>query len=95
MLVITPSGPALEGQSYSLTCGYIGDESLAVSETTLRWDKVAPTIMKEVFRGVNYSFAALTHDDEGKYRCVSRITSPYLSSRPVLTQTVTISLTCK
>ena len=95
MLVITPSRPAVEGQAYSLTCDLMGDESLAVTETRIRWDRVTPTFMSEVFRGATYSFAALSRDDEGEYNCVTRITSPYLNSRSFLTQTVTISLTCK
>ena len=93
--MITPSGQTVEGQAYSLTCDLMGDESLAVTETRIRWDRVTPTFMSEVFRGATYSFAALSRDDEGEYNCVTRITSPYLNSSPVLTQNVTIYLSRK
>ena len=95
MLVITHSGPAVEGEAYSLTCDLMGDESLAVTETVIRWDRVTQTVMSEVFRGATYFFALLSRDDEGEYNCVTRITSPYLNSSPVLIQRVTISLARK
>ena len=95
MLVITPSGPAVEGQAYSLMCDLMGDESLAVSETRIRWDKVTSASTTEAFHGAIYSIATLSRDDAGEYNCVASITSPYLNGSPVLTQTVTINLTRK
>ena len=41
-LVITPSGPPIEGETYSLTCDLMGDELLEVTATSIRWDKIRP-----------------------------------------------------
>ena len=75
--MITPSGPANEGQAYSLSCDLMGDESLAVR---FRWDRLTPTLELGIYDERVLSFDPLSSDDEGQYRCTTTITSSYLTS---------------
>ena len=87
--VITASGQPGEGQNYSLTCEVRGDEQLAVSSSTLQWDKDG----REYSHNLTLTFNPLRLDDAGEYRCISTLFSPYLiGSRTVMTQ---ITLICK
>ena len=80
MLVITPNGSLLEGQTYSLTCDLTGDESLDVPEADrrVRWDKVGE--QHGIHRTATLSFTPLSRDDEGEYMCTTNIRSPYLTN---------------
>ena len=89
--VITASGQSIEGQSYSLTCEVRGDESLAVSSSTLRWDKDGV----ETSRNPILTFNALSPDDEAEYRCTSTISSPYLIETRTVTTTMTVAIVGK
>ena len=90
-LVFTTSGPPIEGQTYSLTCDLMGDESLDVTATSIRWDRVTPTFQHGIHQTANLSFNPLSRDDEGQYRCIINITSPYTTSS--LTEVETASFT--
>ena len=91
MLVITASGSTIEGQTYSLTCDLMGDESLDVTEANrrVRWDKVGE--QHGINRTATLSFNPLSRDDEGEYRCTTSIRSPYAIR--TLTEIVTTSFT--
>ena len=78
-LIITSSGSLIEGQTYSLTCDLMGDESLDVTATSIRWDRITPTLQNGVHRTATLSFNPLSRDDEGQYRCTTNIVSPYLT----------------
>ena len=82
MLVITPSGSPTEGQTYSLTCDLMGDESLDVADADnrFRWDRLTPMAMFQegILRAPTLSFTPLTVADAGNYMCTNTITSPYL-----------------
>ena len=69
-----------EGQTYSLTCDLVGDESLDVPDVdrSIRWDRLTPTFRMAVHRGAILSFTSLSRDDDGQYRCTQVIHSPYL-----------------
>ena len=90
-LVITQNGPPNEGQTYSLTCDLMGDESLDVTATSIRWDRLTPNFMMEFRRGATLSFNPLSRNDEGQYRCTTNIMSPYTTNS--LTKMVTTSFT--
>ena len=89
--VITASGQPDEGQSYSLTCEVRGDERLAVSSSTLRWDKDG----REYSRNPTLTFNPLRRDDAGEYRCTSTFSSPYLTGSRTVTQTRTLTVNRK
>ena len=76
-LVFSTSGPPNEGQTYSLTCDLMGDESLAVTATSIRWDRLTPNFTMAVHKGATVSFTPLSRNDEGQYRCTTNIMSPY------------------
>ena len=90
MLVITPSGPANEGQAYSLSCDLTGHESLAVTQRTFQWNRLTPTFQDDVSSTTALSFTPLSHSDGGEYRCTATITSPYLSGDHSISRTETI-----
>ena len=79
-LVITPNGSPIEGQTYSLTCDLMGDESLDVPDVDrrYRWDKVR--VRADIHRTATLSFTPLSRDDEGEYKCTTNIMSPYLTN---------------
>ena len=85
--VITPSGQLGVGLSYSLICEVRGDELLAVSDRSLRWDKDGV----EASRNPTLTFNPLSPSDAAEYRCTSTITSPYLTGTRTVTTTFTIS----
>ena len=80
MLVTTANGSTIEGQTFSLTCDLMRDESLDVPEANrrVRWDKVGE--QRGIHRTATLSFNPLSRDDEGEYRCTTNIMSPYLTS---------------
>ena len=57
-LVITPNGSPNEGHSYSLTCDLMGDESLDVTATSIRWDRITPASQSQsgIHRTATLSF---------------------------------------
>ena len=91
-LVFSTSGPPNEGQSYSLTCDLMGDESLAVSATSIRWDRLTPNFMMAVHRGATLSFTSLSRDDEGQYMCTTNIMSPYTTSSQTEMETTSFTV---
>ena len=88
MLVITTSGSPIEGQTYSLTCDLMGDESLDATES-FKWDRT-PTPKNSTLQTATLSFTALTVADAGNYTCNNTITSPYLISSRTNTQMATV-----
>ena len=86
--VITASGQSIEGQTYSVTCEVVGDESLAVSSRTLRWDKDGV----ETSRNPTLTFNPLSPSDAAEYRCTSNFFSPYLTGSRTVTATVTVTV---
>ena len=97
MLVITTSGPPNEGETYSLTCDLMGDESLDVAgaDNMFRWDRLTPTFQSGIHQTATLSFTPLTLADAGNYTCTNTITSPYLSSNRTITQMKTVSVNGK
>ena len=95
-LFIRPGGSPTAGQTYTLTCDVVGDELLAVTRRRLRWDRVTPSPQMEIFRSLlPLTFDSFSNQDEGEYRCVTTISSPYLTTTRSLSQTRTISVVCK
>ena len=92
-LAITPSGPASEGQTFSLSCDLIGDESLAVTNRRFRWDRETPTFQKGIHTGQTLSFNPLSRDDDGQYRCTTTINSTYLTATrtEITAETITVN----
>ena len=95
MLVIAPNGSLIEGQTYSLTCDLMGDESLDVATSSIRWDRLTPTPQMGILRAPTLSFTPLTVADAGDYMCTNNITSPYLTSTRTKTQTENVSVSGK
>ena len=95
-LVITPSGSPNEGQTYSLTCDLMGDESLDVPDhdvdNSFRWDRLTPILQREFHRGATLSFTPLNLNDAGDYMCTNTITSPYLTRTRTHTKEANIIL---
>ena len=92
-LVITPSGPTIERQAYSLSCDLTGDESLAVTNRRFRWDRL--TFQEGILQERILTFNSLTRDDEGQYRCTTTITSLYLNRTRSENALATISVNRK
>ena len=88
---ITANGEPNEGQSYSLTCDVNGDESLAVTSRTFRWDRVGGS--GSVSLSSVLTFNTLSRDDDGEYRCTSTFTSPYLTNTQTVTATTMVTIT--
>ena len=92
ILVITPNGSPIEGQTYSLTCDLMGDESLNVTER-FRWDKLTPAPPKcSIIYAATLSFTPLTVANAGDYMCTNNITSQYLTSIITETQVATVEV---
>ena len=62
----------------------VGDESLAVTEQTFRWDRVDDGSIIEASTSANLILDQLSLQNEGQYMCTSVTTSPYLTSMPVV-----------
>ena len=90
--VITTNGLPDEGVRYSLTCAVRGDERLAVSGRSFRWDRVGGST---IVRNATLTFNNLRPSDEGEYRCTSTITSPYLFSTHTVTTTTSVQISRK
>ena len=69
----------------------MGDESLDVTATSIRLDRLTPNLQMAVHRGATLSFNPLSHDDEGQYRCTTNIISPHTTNS--LTKRETTSFT--
>ena len=97
MFVITPIGSPIEGQTYSLKCDLVGDESLDVADVDnrFRWDRLTPSLQTGILRAATLSFTPLTRADTGDYKCTNNIVSPYLTSSITHTETFTVSITGK
>ena len=91
---ITASGRPFEGQTYSLTCDLMGDESLDVADVDnrFRWDRLTPTFHSAITRNSTLSFNPLTTADEGQYECTNNIVSQYLTGSITHTQTFTVTV---
>ena len=87
---ITANGEPNEGQSYTLTCAVNGDESLAVTSRTFRWDRVGGS--GSVSQSPILTFNTLSRDDDGEYMCTSTITSPYLTYNQTVMVTATVTI---
>jgi hypothetical protein len=87
---ITPGGQPNEGQRYSLTCAVSGDEMLAVSARSVRWERVGVRI--EVSREFTITFNLLRTSDAGEYRCTYIISSPYILRTLVITETYAVAI---
>jgi hypothetical protein len=93
--VITTNGPAVEGQSYTLTCAVSGDELLAPTNRRFQWDRVGG--MEGISREPDgtLTFNPLSPSDAGEYMCTSSFLSPYLTGRQTVTGRVTVMVTRK
>ena len=96
-LVVTPNGSPVEGETYSLTCDLVGDESLDVADVNnrFRWDRLTPSFQEAILRAATLSFTPLTLADTGDYMCTNNIVSPYLIGSITHTETFTVSITGK
>ena len=94
-VTITANNSPIEGQTYSLTCDLMGEDSLAVTQRNIRWDQLSPTFMREVHRGATLSFDPLSCDDGGQYQCITNIRSPYTTINHTRTESTTFTVTCK
>ena len=92
-LVITPNGSPTEGQTYSLTCDLMGDESLDV-DVMFIWER--PSSDMNVSQDViPLTFEPLNCTDDGDYTCIAIISSPYLDDMIILNKTETVMVNCK
>ena len=82
----------MEGQTYSLTCDLMGDESLDVTQRIIQWDT---SELSNISQGANLTFDPLSHYNESEYRCSISITSPYLTNMVVLNSTEILTVNCK
>ena len=92
-LVITPNGSPTEGQTYSLTCDLMGDESLDVADVDNRfkWDRLTPSFQSAVTRTATLSITSLAPADAGQYECTNNINSPYLTGSTTFIETFTVT----
>ena len=73
----------------------MGDESLAATATSIRWDKLTPTPPHGIHRTATLSFNSLSRDDEGQYRCTTNIMSPYTTNSLTRINTTTLAVNRK
>ena len=96
---IAASGSADEGSNYTLTCTINGDESLAATNRTFRWDGVdsMDDMFQDLMANDTLTFNPLSRDDAGEYRCNVSFDSPYLiGSQYVMTSfKITVISKCK
>ena len=81
MISSTPTGNAVVGQSYSLSCSVSGADSLSPTSTTYRWYNESDDPRSQV--GTNssaYAFTLVQLYHAGQYTCEVTITSPYLNA---------------
>ena len=79
--MITPTGTAAVGQSYTLTCSVSGADSLSPTSTTYRWYNGSSETGSQI--GTNSSTYALTRlrpYHAGQYTCEVTIASPFLNA---------------
>jgi len=90
--MITPTGTAEVGQSYSLSCSVSGADSLNATSTTYHWYNESSNPRSEVGTTSTYTLNPLRPYHAGQYTCEVTIASPYLDgdlSRSVM-QNVTV-----
>ena len=78
-VVITPTGTAVVGQSYSLICSVSGADSLSPTSTTYRWYNESSNPRSQVGTTSTYSFTRLRPYHAGQYTCEVTVASPYLN----------------
>ena len=79
-MVITPTGIAVVGQSYSLSCSVSGADSLSPTSTTYRWYNESTNLRSQVGTTSTYTLNPLRPYHPGQYTCEVTIASPYLSA---------------
>jgi hypothetical protein len=90
--VITTSGQAVEGQSYTLTCAVRGDELLASTSKRFQWDRVGG--MEGISREPDgtLTFNPLSPSDAGEYMCTSSFLSPYVTGTQIVRRRVEVTV---
>ena len=78
-VVITPTGTAVVGQSYSLSCSVSGADSLSPTSTTYHWYNESSNPRSQVGTTNTYTLNPLQPYHAGQYTCEVMITSPYLN----------------
>jgi hypothetical protein len=89
---ITTQGDPNEGQNYSLTCAVIGDEMLAPTNRTYRWDNESEM---SVDHTATLNITPLYPADAGVYTCTTSFDSPYLNTTRSLNMTVEVTVNRK
>ena len=81
------------GQSYSLTCGVTGAESVSPS-ITYQWTKNngTQTQIQNDAANPRISFSPLRLSDAGQYTCQATVSSPYLSNDIAMMDTQDVTL---
>ena len=81
------------GQSYSLTCGVTGAESLSPS-ITYQWTKNngTQTQIQNDAANPRISFSPLRLSDAGRYTCQTTVSSPYLNNDITMMDTQDVTL---
>ena len=89
-LVITTSGPNVEGEVYSLICELVGAEQEDVSEPRFRWDKVGGR--EGIVHLATLTFNPLTPGDAGEYMCTHTFQLSYLTGTRTITARKTVTV---
>jgi len=95
-VVITPTGTAVVGQSYSLSCSVSGADSLSPTSTTYRWYNESSNPRSQVGTTSTYTLNPLRPYHAGQHTCEVTITSPYLNEdlSQSMVQDITVQSKC-
>ena len=88
-VLITPSGPAVVGMSYALTCTVSGADNL---EATISIGFTGPSTASGTGTSLQLPLGSLTLNDAGEYTCTATVSSGLLTNNIVRTDTEEVNI---
>ena len=89
-LLITPSGPAVVGMSYVLTCTVSGTDNLEATINPIAFS--GPSTTSGSGTSLELPFGILTLTDAGEYTCIATVSSGLLTSDLELSDTEAVNI---
>ena len=89
-VLITPSGPAVVGMSYTLTCTVSGADNLEATINPIAFS--GPSTATGTGTALELPLGSLTLTDAGEYTCTATVSSGLLTSDLELSDTETVNI---